>query len=95
MAQRSQAHVALGQAIRSYRVELGLSQEELYRSGLHRTYFGGIERGERNPSFANLLKVAGALGVPTSRLIERAEDIREDEGGGTRAGERGVPTASR
>ncbi len=75
MAQRSQAHVALGRAVRTYREGLGLSQEELAdRSGMHRTYVGGIERGERNISYANMLRLAGALGVPASQLLSRAED---------------------
>jgi len=76
VAQRSQAHVALGQAIRDYRARRRLSQEDLaYRSGLHRTYLGGIERGERNPSFTNILKVAEALDVPASDLLQRAEQL--------------------
>jgi len=76
VAQRSQAHVALGQAIRDYRARRRRSQEDLaYRSGLHRTYLGGIERGERNPSFTNILKVAEALDVPASDLLQRAEQL--------------------
>lgn len=38
---------------------------------MHRTYVGGIERGERNVSFANLLKLADALVVTPSQLLER------------------------
>ena len=80
MAERSQAHAALGRAIREHREVRGLSQEELgYRSGLHRTYVGGIERGERNPSFTNILRVAEALGVSASELLAVAE-----KGTGTR-----------
>ena len=74
MAQRSQAHVALGRAVRDLRVRSGISQEELaHRGGMHRTYLGGIERGERNPSYANLRRLAGALGVRPSELLARAE----------------------
>jgi transcriptional regulator with XRE-family HTH domain len=73
VAERSQAHAALGRAIRDYRRVRALSQEELgFRSGLHRTYVGGIERGERNPSFTNILRVADALGVSASELLARA-----------------------
>ena len=83
MAQRSQAHVALGRAVRDLRVRGGISQEELaHLSGMHRTYLGGIERGERNPSFTNLHRLAGALGVRPSELLSRAEDLGEHAGGG-------------
>ena len=52
----------LGAVVHNRRVELGLSQEELgKRAGLHRNYVGGIERGERNIGFINLLHVARAL----------------------------------
>ena len=75
MPQRSQAHVALGRAVREARVDRGISQEELAaRSGMHRTYVGGIERGERNVSYANMLRLAEALEVPASTLLSRAED---------------------
>ena len=74
MASRSQAHAALGRAVRDLRVDRGISQEDLaHRSGMHRTYVGGIERGERNVSYANLLRLAEALGVPPSQLLARAE----------------------
>lgn len=75
--QRSQAHVALGRAIRDYRARLRLSQEDLaHRTGLHRTYVGGIERGQRNPSFTNIVKLADALEVRPSQLISHAEELR-------------------
>jgi transcriptional regulator with XRE-family HTH domain len=74
VVQRSSAHAALGQAIRERRVELSVSQEELaHRSGMHRTYLGGIERGERNPSYTNLLRIASALDVTGSALLAAAE----------------------
>jgi transcriptional regulator with XRE-family HTH domain len=54
-----------------------MSQEALAaRSVLHRTYVGGIERGERNVSFSNLLRLARALGVRPSELLTRAEGIQ-------------------
>ncbi|HEY8582340.1 MAG TPA: helix-turn-helix transcriptional regulator [Capillimicrobium sp.] len=75
MAQRSQASAALGRAVRDLREAAGLSQEELgFRSGMHRTYVGGIERGERNPSWMNIVRIAQALSVPPAQLVERAQD---------------------
>lgn len=75
MAQRSQASVALGLAVRDLRQRAQISQEELgYRSGMHRTYVGGIERGERNPSWMNIVKLAQALSVEPAELVTRAQD---------------------
>ncbi len=75
MASRSQTHAALGRAVRDLRTGRGLSQEDLaHESGMHRTYLGGIERGERNVSYANLKRLALALGVPASQLLSRAEE---------------------
>jgi transcriptional regulator with XRE-family HTH domain len=81
----SPEHVALGRAIRELREGIGISQETLAaRSGLHRTYIGGIERGERNLSYANLLKVASALRVSPSQLLMRAESGRRGQRPGHR-----------
>lgn len=52
----------LGTQIRKERLALGLSQESLAeRADLHWTYVGGIERGERNVSLLNIVKIARAL----------------------------------
>jgi transcriptional regulator with XRE-family HTH domain len=52
----------------------GFSQEDFaVRVGIHRTYIGGIERGERNPTVTTVEKIAHALGVPVSSLFERME----------------------
>lgn len=59
-----------GERVRAERLKLGLPQEELARlSGLHRTYIGGIERGERNIGLLNILKIAKALGLKPSSLL--------------------------
>ena len=61
-------------AIRQLRLATGLSQEAFAaRCGVHRTYLGGIERGERNVSFANLLRIADALDVRPAELIDKYE----------------------
>jgi DNA-binding XRE family transcriptional regulator len=51
------------------------SQEEFaHISGLHDTYIGQIERGEKNISFGNLSKIASVLGVTLSELLSGLED---------------------
>jgi len=60
----------LGQRIKELRQAKGLSQEELaFKAGVHRTYLGGIERGERNPALKNIAAIAEALGVSLSELF--------------------------
>jgi transcriptional regulator with XRE-family HTH domain len=70
---------SLGLALRRRRVELGLSQEQFAEKvGLHRTYVGSVERGERNLSFANLVRVAKALGLRASELLALTEELLDD-----------------
>lgn len=61
----------VGNTVRRLREKQGISQEELAdRSGLHRTYISGVERGVRNPTVVVLEKVADALGVELSALTK-------------------------
>jgi transcriptional regulator with XRE-family HTH domain len=65
---------ALGNCIRAKRTALGYSQESFSdKVGIHRTYIGSVERGERNISLQNLVRIADALGVALSALIAEAE----------------------
>jgi transcriptional regulator with XRE-family HTH domain len=60
----------LGLRIRSIREKAMISQEKLGDlSGLHRTYIGAIERGERNLSVLSLKKIADALKVSIGELF--------------------------
>lgn len=63
--------ILLGQAIRAQREQLGLSQEKLAEQcGFDRTYISMLERGKRNPSLLNLLKLAKGLQTSVSTLTE-------------------------
>ena len=67
---------ANGLALREARIDRGLSQEGLASlCGLDRTYVSGIERGERNPSLTNLLRLVGALETTMSAIAARAEAL--------------------
>ena len=50
-------------------------------AGLDRSYVGGIERGERNPSYTNILRLTEALSIRASELIADAERAGADSGG--------------
>jgi transcriptional regulator with XRE-family HTH domain len=64
------AAAILGQRVRGRRHELGLSQEGLAaESGLHWTFIGQVERGQRNLNLRNLLRLAEALHVDPSELV--------------------------
>jgi CheY-like chemotaxis protein len=68
-----QLKILLGNAIKTTRSALGMSQEELAaRAGLHRTYISDVERGVRNPSIAIVEKLAQALKLSISALFDRA-----------------------
>ena len=61
---------AFGDRVRELRSAAGLSQEALADvAGLHRTYVGSVERGERNISLDNIYALAKALKVPASSLL--------------------------
>lgn len=60
----------LGANLREYRHSRGLSQEALAEVlQMHRTYVGGLERGERNPTLRSVERMAERLGVEPVRLL--------------------------
>ena len=71
MTSKDQECRAFGATVRLYRGQAGYSQEELAdRAGIHRTYIGGIERGERNPTLTMIHRLARALSIPPHQLLE-------------------------
>ncbi len=61
----------VGLNLRRFRAELGVSQEQLaFDCGLHRTYISGVERGVRNPTVLAVEKIAKALKIHSSRLLD-------------------------
>jgi transcriptional regulator with XRE-family HTH domain len=75
-AQRNPQLAAVGSQIRSVRKAKGFSQEGFaLRVGLARAYYGGVERGERNISALNLIRLASALGVEVGALFPSIEEL--------------------
>lgn len=65
------ARGTLGVNIRSAREQRGWSQEELAdRSGIHRTYISGVERGTRNPTLSIIETIATTLELTAAQLLE-------------------------
>lgn len=74
----------VGQRIRNYRTQLGLSQEKLAELALcHPTYIGQIERGEKNATLESIDKIACSLKISLSKLFENI--------GGENTSERNLP----
>lgn len=65
--------VAIGRRLRELRTEHGLTQEALAdAAGLHWTYIGQIERGERNLTLKNVLRLAHGLDISSGALLQGA-----------------------
>ena len=74
----SEATKTFGERVRAKREELGLSQEALaHQTGVHWTFLGQVERGRRNLSLHNTLKIAAGLGVDAGELVAGLKPPRE------------------
>ena len=79
MPAKNQVCLNFGRTVRRLRHALELSQECLAdRAKIHRTYIGGIERGERNPTLTMIVRLAAVLSVPPAKLLE--EEAEKVEG---------------
>lgn len=64
----------LGKVILAHRKKNNFSQESLaHKAGVHRTYMGMIERGEKNITLSNLEKISKALDVKLSEIFQEIE----------------------
>jgi len=67
--------IRFGKVVRQLRSQANLSQEDFAQiCQLHRTYVGAVERGEKNVTLATANKIADALNVKLSLLIQCLED---------------------
>lgn len=74
---RSKLRTAFGSQVRQLRKTRGLTQFDLAEScDLDRTYIGGIERGQHNPTLENIAKIASCLSVSVSELVRGIDGER-------------------
>ena len=67
---------ALGRAVVAIRAERRISQVQLAEAtGFRQSWISNVEHGRRNPSYANVVRLAQGLGIQTSTLIKRAETL--------------------
>lgn len=78
MVQKNVNLVSLGKKIRGIREDQGYSQDGFaLEAGLDRTYYAGIERGERNPAALNIIKIAKTLGVEVGDLFPKIRALKK------------------
>ncbi|MBD5159238.1 MAG: helix-turn-helix transcriptional regulator [Ruminococcus sp.] len=76
----SKISIETGRRIRSYRTNQHMSQEALAeKCGLHPTYIGQLERGEKNATLESIGKIADGLSVSLSRLLENIDSDNDGE----------------
>ena len=79
VARRTEPQLGLGAALREFRLEQGLSQEELaHRAALHPTWISHLESGRENPSWATARRLAAALKITVAELAARADALEPD-----------------
>lgn len=70
----------VGQRIRNFRTQKGLSQDKLAEyAGVHPTYIGQLERGEKNATLESIERITLALQISLSDLFEKIDDKQDGE----------------
>jgi XRE family transcriptional regulator, regulator of sulfur utilization len=70
---------ALGRAVQAIRAEKGLSQVQLAEAtGFMQSWISETERGRRNPSWSNVVRLASGLGIRPRELVARAEALAKE-----------------
>lgn len=76
-----EAAATFGARVRARRGELKLSQEQLDEiTGVHWSYLGQVERGQRNPSLRNILRIAEGLEIDPGKLVEGLPAPKGEDG---------------
>ncbi|MFZ9180937.1 MAG: helix-turn-helix domain-containing protein [Rickettsiales bacterium] len=71
VSSKNSIQISFGKKVRDLRIKSGYSQEAFaFECGLHRTYIGCIERGEKNITIVNIEKIAKALKVEVYKLFQ-------------------------
>ena len=66
--------MAFGEIIRAERVKQSIAQDQFALfANIDRSYYGKLERGERQPSLALILRIAIGLGIPAGKILDRVE----------------------
>ena len=74
---RDVAKPAIGPVLRELRARSGLSQEQLAaKAKMHRNYIGGIERGEKSPTFKSVGRILAVLGITWAELGKSLDEAR-------------------
>lgn len=82
MVNESEIKKAFGDTLRELRNKKELSQEDLAANvGLHRTYISDVERGHRNISLINIIRICEELNVPPSTFFSRMENGEKKNAG--------------
>ncbi|MBI4727082.1 helix-turn-helix transcriptional regulator [candidate division TA06 bacterium] len=80
MSAKTNVKIRFGLRIQQLRKQQGITQEELgFRSNLHSTHIGMIERGVKNVTLETIVKLADALGISTELLFAERHDLKDSK----------------